>query len=160
MPDSASPQQFHVSISDPSQSALDLLAAESGLSKQQIKQAMQKGAVWRSQGKQAQRMRRVAKNLKAGDNLHLYYDEKVLAEVPPAPQLIADESAYSVWYKPYGMRSQGTKWGDHCALYRWVEVNLKPERPAFFGAPFGSSCYRTYFGSSRKESDGSVNQTF
>ena len=123
--------EYHVTLTDTSQSALDLLVAESNLSKQQIKQAMQRGALWRSRGKQAQRMRRISKTLQAGETLHLYYDEKVLAEIPPEPQLIADEGAYSVWYKPYGMRSQGSKWGDHCALYRWVEVNLKPERPAF-----------------------------
>ena len=131
MSDTSASKQFHVTLTDDTQSALDLLAAESGLSKQQIKQAMNKGAVWRSEGKQAYRMRRAAKNIKAGNTVHLYYDEKVLGEVPPEAQLVADEGAYSVWYKPFGMRSQGSKWGDHCALYRWVEVNLKPERPAF-----------------------------
>jgi tRNA pseudouridine32 synthase / 23S rRNA pseudouridine746 synthase len=135
MPCTSASKQFHITLTDDVQSGLDLLVCESGLSKQQIKQAMSKGAVWRSGGehggKQAQRMRRVAKNLKAGESLHLYYDEKVLAEESTPAQLIADEGAYSVWYKPYGMRSQGSKWGDHCALYRWVEVNLKPERPAF-----------------------------
>jgi len=127
--------EYHLTLTDDTQSALDLLAAESGLSRQQIKQAMSKGAVWRTLceygGKQAQRMRRVPKSLKTGDTLHLYFDEKVLGEVPSEAQLIADEGAYSVWYKPFGMRSQGSKWGDHCALYRWVEVNHKPERPAF-----------------------------
>jgi tRNA pseudouridine32 synthase/23S rRNA pseudouridine746 synthase len=29
------------------------------------------------------------------------------------------------------MRSQGSKWGDHCTLLRWAERNLLPERPAF-----------------------------
>lgn len=120
-----------MTLTDPMHSVLDLLVAESGLPKQQIKQAMHKGAFWRSRGKQAQRIRRVPKKPKVGDAFHLYYDEKVLTEEPPEAQLIADEGAYSVWYKPYGMRSQGSKWGDHCALYRWVECNLSPERPAF-----------------------------
>ncbi|EGG99744.1 Ribosomal large subunit pseudouridine synthase D [gamma proteobacterium IMCC2047] len=131
--------EYHITLTDSAQSALELLAVESGLSKTQIKQAMQKGALWCKRGrsgrekgsKQAQRTRRVPKNLKTGDSLHLYYDAKVLSELPPEPQMIADEGAYSVWYKPYGMRSQGSKWGDHCALYRWVEVNHKPEKPAF-----------------------------
>lgn len=131
MSETSEPQQIHLTLTDAAVSPVDLLAADSGLSKQQIKQAMHKGAVWRSEGKQAYRMRRAAKNLKDGDTLHLYYDEKVLSEIPLQAQLIADEGSYSVWYKPYGMRSQGSKWGDHCALYRWVEVNAKPERPAF-----------------------------
>ena len=29
------------------------------------------------------------------------------------------------------MLSQGSKWGDHCTIYRWAEKHLKPERPAF-----------------------------
>lgn len=133
MPDAinlTAPLQCHVTVTDDASAALDLLAAESGLSKQRLKQAMHKGALWRGRGKQTQRIRRADK-LKTGDTLYLYFDEKVLSEEPAEPRLLADEGAYSVWYKPYGMRSQGSKWGDHCALYRWVEVNLKPQRPAF-----------------------------
>jgi tRNA pseudouridine32 synthase/23S rRNA pseudouridine746 synthase len=29
------------------------------------------------------------------------------------------------------MYSQGTKWGDHCTIYRWAETNLEPQRPSF-----------------------------
>ena len=29
------------------------------------------------------------------------------------------------------MYSQGSKWGDHCTIYRWAEEHLKPQRPAF-----------------------------
>ena len=36
-----------------------------------------------------------------------------------------------MWNKPYGLRSQGSKWGDHCTVVRWAERNLQPERPAF-----------------------------
>lgn len=111
--------------------AVDLLTAESGLSRQKIKQAMKKGAVWVNHGKLVRHLRRAKKPLNAGDTLHLYYNESVLAEVPPEPVLIADEGSYSIWYKPYGLRSQGTKWADHCAINRWLEQNLTPERPAF-----------------------------
>jgi len=69
--------------------------------------------------------------LHLGDTLHLYYDEKVLSEIPPRPLLVADEEMYSIWYKPYGLRSQGSKWGDHCTINRWVEQNFNPQRPAF-----------------------------
>jgi tRNA pseudouridine32 synthase/23S rRNA pseudouridine746 synthase len=47
-----------------------------------------------------QRLRRATKPLKAGDQLHIYYDEEVLATVPPTPKLIADEGDYSIWHKP------------------------------------------------------------
>jgi tRNA pseudouridine32 synthase/23S rRNA pseudouridine746 synthase len=29
------------------------------------------------------------------------------------------------------MLSQGSKWGDHCTINRWVEQNHHPQRPAF-----------------------------
>ena len=51
----------------------------------------------------------------------------------PVPQalLIEDLIDYSVWYKPYGMLSQGSKWSDHCTIARFAQKNLSNERPAF-----------------------------
>lgn len=121
----------HTTLTSDTDSALAVLVAESGLSKQKLKQAMQKGCAWLERGKQVQRLRRATKSLKAGDQLHFYYDEEVLATVPPTPKLIADEGDYSIWHKPYGMYSQGTKWGDHCTITRYAEQFLKPQRPAF-----------------------------
>lgn len=134
MPDSPETLELHIPYrprEGEGMNAVELLAGESGLSKQKIKQAMQKGAVWVTHGKLTRHLRRAKKPLKAGDTLHLYYNEAVLAEVPPEPVLIGDEGSYSIWYKPYGLRSQGTKWADHCAINRWLEQNLIPERPAF-----------------------------
>ena len=126
-----SPFENHITIDKEDMNAVDLLANNTGLSKQTIKQAMQKGAVWLTHNTHTQRLRRAKKQLQTGNTLHLYYDEKILSEEPTAPLLIADEQAYSVWYKPYGMRSQGSKWGDHCTLYRWAEQHISPQRPAF-----------------------------
>jgi tRNA pseudouridine32 synthase/23S rRNA pseudouridine746 synthase len=92
---------------------------------------MQKGAVWLTRDTRTYRLRRAKKPLQPGDTLHIYYSEQILATVPSPPRLIADEGTYSVWYKPYGMRSQGSKWGDHCTIHRWVEKHLRPQRPAF-----------------------------
>lgn len=110
---------------------VELLASKSGLSKQKIKQAMQKGAVWIGDITGTRRLRRQSKKLSAGQTVHFYYDVAVLDEVVADAVLIADEGDYSVWYKPRGMRSQGSKWSDHCAINRWVEQHLQPERPAF-----------------------------
>ena len=124
--------EFHVDVSDTSIAASELLKQCSGLSKQQIKQAMKKGAVWVSEAdKGHKRLRRADKTLKVGQQLHLYYDAQVLAQQAAAAILIADESAYSVWYKPCGMLSQGSKWGDHCTINRWVEQHHQPQKPAF-----------------------------
>jgi len=122
--------ESHVQIEDEGAEIVGLLAAESGMSRRRIKDAMQKGAVWHTGAKGTRRVRR-QKQLSAGDQVHLYYDEDVLGEDPTPPELVSDEGAYSVWNKPYGMRSQGSKWGDHCTITRWAEGNLKPSRPAF-----------------------------
>jgi tRNA pseudouridine32 synthase/23S rRNA pseudouridine746 synthase len=123
--------ETHVLVESPEDGPVDLLQQATGLSKQRIKLAMTQGAVWVTRGRNTQRLRRVKRALRAGDQIHLYYDAKILAEVPPEPALIADVGAYSVWHKPYGLRSQGSKWGDHCTVTRWAERHLQPERSAF-----------------------------
>lgn len=123
--------ETHITIESPGDNAVDALQNATGLAKQRIKFAMGSGAVWLTRGKKTQRLRRAKRALREGDELHLYYDADILAEVPAAPSLLADVGAYSVWQKPYGLRSQGSKWGDHCTVVRWAERNLQPERPAF-----------------------------
>jgi len=139
----------HITVEQPSQ-VLDLLLAhlpaDCPLSKQQLKQVMQKGAVWltpssderfistedaRQHSRHTQRLRRAKKQLKTGDCLHLYYDHELLSSEPPQCELISDQGDYSVWFKPCGTLSQGSKWSDHCTITRWAEKNLLPERPAF-----------------------------
>ena len=123
--------EHHLQVESTGDTAVNLLQRASGLSKGRIKSAMSKGAVWLTRGKTTQRLGRATRKLQSGDELHLYYDESVLAEVPAAPELIADAGDYSVWNKPYGLRSQGSKWGDHCTVTRWAEQHLQPERSAF-----------------------------
>lgn len=101
------------------------------ISSTQLKKAMSKGALWLTRGKYTQRLRRIKKKLQIGDELHLYYNETVLANEVPEAILISDENEYSVWYKPFGMLSQGSKWGDHCTISRYVQKNLTPERSVF-----------------------------
>ena len=122
---------MHVRIESPEDSSVDLLKQASGLSKQRIKLAMTQGAVWVTRGRNTNRLRRAKRALRVGDEVHLYYDAAILAEIPPEPTLIADVGGYSVWNKPCGLRSQGSKWGDHCTLVRWAERHLQPERSAF-----------------------------
>ncbi|NOX93435.1 MAG: RluA family pseudouridine synthase [Gammaproteobacteria bacterium] len=133
MPELTSPFEIHLVVDAVDTSAVDLLAETTGLSKQHIKQVMQKGAVWLEEKKtgKPRRLRRASKTLAVGDELHLYYDTHVLESIPAVPELVADQGEYSVWYKPYGLLSQGSKWGDHCTVQRWVEQNLTPQRPAF-----------------------------
>ena len=125
------PIELNLVVESPEHNAVDLLHSASGLSKQRIKSAMTQGAVWITTKHNTQRLRRAKRKLRKGDELHLYYDEEILAEVPAEPALVADVGEYTVWNKPYGLRSQGSKWGDHCTVVRWAERHLQPERPAF-----------------------------
>ncbi len=116
--------EYHVTVEDASSAPVDLLCNDSGLSRGAVKDAMSKGAVWITRGKNTQRLRRVKRRLAVGDELHLYYDPNVLSEQAAEPELIDDAGCYSVWNKPYGLRSQGSKWGDHCTVVRRAEQRL------------------------------------
>ncbi|MEL0081426.1 MAG: RNA pseudouridine synthase [Gammaproteobacteria bacterium] len=124
------PWEIHLTV-DAAADAATLLASASGLTKTRVKQVMQRGAVWWQQGDQVRRLRRAKRQVAAGEQLHLYYDARVLAMEPQAAILIADEGSYSVWNKPAGMLSQGSKWGDYATLTRYAEQHLTPERNAF-----------------------------
>ncbi|HFD32083.1 MAG TPA: RNA pseudouridine synthase [Gammaproteobacteria bacterium] len=128
---SSESNEYHIDVINEEGNAVDLLASVSPFSKQKIKQFMQKGAVWLTDNKGTHRLRRKSKKLSSGMTLHLYYDPSVLDNTVDDAILVADEGDYSVWYKPRGMLSQGSKWGDHCAINRWVEQHLEPQRPAF-----------------------------
>lgn len=121
----------HLNVTKNELTATDLLAEHTDFSRQKIKQVMQKGAVWLTQGKSTRRIRRASKKLKIGQSIHLYYNADILALSDFEPELIADEKEYSVWFKPPGMLSQGSKYGDHCAIHRWAETHLSPQRNAF-----------------------------
>ncbi len=103
---------------------IDVLADATSLSKQVLKSALDKGCVWLKSGKKINRVRRVKKPLKAGDEVFIYFSEKILASVASKPELLLDKKDYSVWFKPAGVFAQGSKWGDHCSLARLVEKLL------------------------------------
>lgn len=133
--------ELHLNVEQPI-TAIALLNEHCDLSISELKQAIQKGALWftKTQKNQlqksthsqyTQRLRRVKSLLQVNDILHFYYDENVLTQQAPSAQLISDQETYSIWYKPYGMLCQGSKWSDHCTINRYVEMNIEPQRPAF-----------------------------
>lgn len=123
--------ELHLDVENDAQQAITLLSERAGLSRQRIKHAMTCGAVWLTRGKRTDRLRRNKRQLRIGDVLHLYYDARILAEHPAPAELICDAGDYSVWYKPGGMRAQGSRWGDHCTIVRWAEQTLEPQRRAY-----------------------------
>lgn len=123
--------ELHLDITIDNSKVIPLLNEKCSLSNAQLKQAIQQGALWLTRGSSTQRLRRVKKPLKINDTLHFYYDQQVLSQQPNEALLIADCNDYSVWYKPYGMLSQGSKWSDHCTIARWAQTHLPNERAVF-----------------------------
>ena len=109
-----------------------ILAEGTGLPKLRIKDAMQKGAVWLTRtGSGERRLRRAQAVPRPGDGLAIHYDAELLARVPPAAVCRHDEGRFSVWFKPAGLMTQGTRFGDHCSLLRQAEVFRRPGREVF-----------------------------
>jgi tRNA pseudouridine32 synthase/23S rRNA pseudouridine746 synthase len=120
-----------VGADDPA-SACKFLATFTPLSKSRIKEAMAKGAVWLKKPKRGQhRIRRAHTVLKPGDRISIYYNRALLSITPPPPKLISDQKRFSVWLKPAGLLSQGTKFGDHCALLRQAELSGHTKRNVY-----------------------------
>ncbi len=117
--------EFHLTVPKSEQQLLELLSEQTSLTKSQLKQAMDKGALWLSHKGNTRRLRRAKSKLLKGDELHLYFDPNILQQTPRPPQLIYDAVNYSIWFKPYGVFCQGSKWSDHCVLHRLVEKSLQ-----------------------------------
>lgn len=120
-----------VASGDP-KGAVEFLAEASGLSRMRIKDAMEKGALRRTRkGGKATRLRKATASLHPGDRIEFYYDEALLAAIPPQAALVHDEGHYSVWNKPAGLLTQGTRYGDHCTLLRQAEQYFVPRREVY-----------------------------
>jgi len=100
-------------------SSLAQVAQACDLSREQVAEAATKGALWRKKpGKKAKlkRIRDPDSDSESGDTLYINYDRKVLDQQPLPPVLVSDQGNYSIWYKPAGTLSQGSKWSDHCTI--------------------------------------------
>jgi len=111
----------------------DLLASETGISKMKIKDALQKGALSfkGKKDRKRRRLRRAKASVNPGDSIEFSYDDEILSLAPPLPELICDKGAYSVWMKPAGLMSQGTKYGDHCSILRQAELFFSSQRKVY-----------------------------
>ncbi len=76
-------------------------------------------------------MRRATTRLNIGDSIDLYYDAAILERTPPEPECIGYQCGFSIWYKPAGMLTQGTHFGDHCSLMRAAQKAFSARRPVF-----------------------------
>lgn len=108
-------------------SALAQVADACDLSRAQLTDAAEKGAVWwqkslpKSKHKNPVRIRDIEQTVAANDLVLVNYNRDVLASTAVAPELISDQVNYSIWHKPAGVLSQGSKWSDHCSITCLVE---------------------------------------
>ena len=123
-------QEFHIDVAETGTPVITLLQQSSSLSLETLRDAVFKGALWLGIKGKPKRLRDADAESIGNSTLHLYYNPAVINEEPAEARLIEDLQDYSVWYKPFGMRSQGSRWSDHCTIYRWAETHLEPERPA------------------------------
>jgi tRNA pseudouridine32 synthase/23S rRNA pseudouridine746 synthase len=112
--------------------ACDVLARATSLSKTKIKRAMSQGAVWLQRtNSKMKRLRRATVALKPGDKLAMYYDESLLNRTAPKATCMEDHQHYSIWFKPAGLMTQGTRYGDHCSIQYQAERHFHPARTSF-----------------------------
>jgi len=116
--------ELHLDIKEDNSKAISHLQSACSLSIQTLKRAADQGSVWLERDNYVRRLRRLKTDLRAGDALHLYYSETIFNQHPQTATLIDDCHDYSIWFKPAGMYSQGSKWGDHCTITRFAEKSL------------------------------------
>jgi len=119
-------QQVEIQVVDVDQVLVDL-ASKSELTNSELYDAARKGAVWlrRPPNTKHRRIRSIESNVVTGDYVALNYNKAVLSQVPLHVALVSDQVNFSVWNKPTGMMSQGTKWGDHCSVTEVVKQQCK-----------------------------------
>lgn len=102
---------------------IDFLEKYSGLSKSILKKVLNNGGVWirKFADSKRVRIRRATADIFVDSLVELFYDPKFLALEVPVPKLLLDQKEWGLWYKPQGLLSQGTDFGDHCTILRQVD---------------------------------------
>ncbi len=104
--------------------AIDLLSEITGFSNAQLKKLFAAGAVWTQKGKKTQVLRKVKREIKADERLRLYFDPNIKEFDMSEIRCIHDTHHWGIWYKPAGILSQGTKYGDQFTILRHIEKQI------------------------------------
>lgn len=104
---------------------IDFLEKYTKLSKTVLKKILNNGGVWvRALGTSKRlKTRRATLPLLVESHVEFFFDPHFLnLEIPEAREIFSQKE-WGVWYKPPGLLSQGTDFGDHCSILRQVEKN-------------------------------------
>lgn len=102
---------------------IDFLEKHTKLSKTTLKKVLNNGGVWLRKLSTSKRLRtrRATTPLTTESHIEFFYDPKFLTlEVPVAREVLSNKE-WGLWYKPPGLLSQGTDFGDHASILRQVE---------------------------------------
>lgn len=102
---------------------IDFLEKHTKLSKTVLKKVLNNGGVWLRKLSTSKRLRirRATTPLTKESHIEFFFDPKFLnLEVPKAREVFANKE-WGLWYKPPGLLSQGTDFGDHASILRQVE---------------------------------------
>lgn len=124
------PLEIHLEASK--DTSIESLTAEQQKFKySDILQCLDNGAAWLTKKNKTKRIFNPETIIEAGQTLHIYCNQFTLEPCPYTPLLISDEIDFSVWLKPSGMLSQGSKFGSHWSIHRWIEQHHFKDRECF-----------------------------
>lgn len=102
---------------------IDFLEKHTKLSKSVLKKVLNNGGVWFRKLSSSKRLkiRRATAPLYLESQVEFFFDPRFLSlEIPEAREVLPHKE-WGLWYKPPGLLSQGTDFGDHMSILRQVE---------------------------------------
>ncbi len=109
----------------------ELSAQQDHLKFDYIEKCIDNGAVWLTKKNKTKRIFDPDLLIEPDQTLHVYCNEFTLQECPFEALLVDDQKDFSVWFKPSGMLSQGSKYGTHWSIHRWIEQHKMTDRQCF-----------------------------
>ncbi|MBL7004425.1 MAG: RluA family pseudouridine synthase [Gammaproteobacteria bacterium] len=109
-------------------SVAELTSDQDLLQAKHILQCIDNGAAWITQKNKTNRFYDPDLIINSGEELHIYCNEFTLKPCPFEALLISDQQDFSIWFKPSGMLSQGSKFGSHWSIHRWIEQHVFQHR--------------------------------
>jgi len=122
--------ELHLNCEQPS-NLKELCSQQNELDYEHILKCMDNGAVWLTVKAKTKRVFNPDIIIDPTQTLHIYCNEFTLKECPFEALLVEDLGDFSVWYKPSGMLSQGSKYGTHWSIHRWIEQHVFKDRECF-----------------------------
>ncbi|MCY4046421.1 MAG: hypothetical protein OXE99_15265 [Cellvibrionales bacterium] len=113
-------------------SLIDFLGEETALSKSKLKKVIGIGGLWvKPREGELERVYQFNKNIKLGDDVHLFYDEQLLKIPKASLDLIQDEGRYAVYFKSDRFALEESPYCDHLHMSRSIERDLPEDREIF-----------------------------